>query len=201
MILTIEKAKMDLKNIFKNKAKMTTDNTEKEFDLTDEALDNTTNEEQVIVDVVSVEEKLTEELAAEKDKFLRLWAEFENYKRRTSKERMELYKTANQDVLQSILPVLDDFDRGIVEIRKAKDKSLTKGVELIHEKLKSILVAKGLEEVEIRNGDLFNADFAEAITHIPAPNEKLKGKIVDVIEKGYKLGDKIIRFPKVIIGM
>jgi molecular chaperone GrpE len=201
MILTVEKAKMDLKNIFKNKAKMTTDNTEKEFDLTDEALDNTTNEEQVIVDVVSVEEKLTEELAAEKDKFLRLWAEFENYKRRTSKERMELYKTANQDVLQSILPVLDDFDRGIVEIRKAKDKSLTKGVELIHEKLKSILVAKGLEEVEIRNGDLFNADFAEAITHIPAPNEKLKGKIVDVIEKGYKLGDKIIRFPKVIIGM
>jgi molecular chaperone GrpE len=201
MILTVEKAKMDLKNIFKNKAKMTTDNTEKEFDLTDEALDNTTNEEQVVVDVVSVEEKLTEELAAEKDKFLRLWAEFENYKRRTSKERMELYKTANQDVLQSILPVLDDFDRGIVEIRKAKDKSLTKGVELIHEKLKSILVAKGLEEVEIRNGDLFNADFAEAITHIPAPNEKLKGKIVDVIEKGYKLGDKIIRFPKVIIGM
>lgn len=192
---------MDLKNIFKNKAKMTTDNTEKEFDLTDEALENTINEEQVAVEEISVEEQFTQDLAAEKDKFIRLWAEFENYKRRTSKERMELYKTANQDVLQSILPVLDDFDRGIIEIRKAKDKSLTKGVELIHEKLKSILVAKGLEEVEIRNGDVFNADFAEAITHIPAPNEKLKGKIVDVIEKGYKLGDKIIRFPKVIIGM
>ncbi len=192
---------MDLKNIFKNKAKMNTDNTEKEFDLTDETLDNTTTEEQVIVDEMSVEERLTQDLAAEKDKFLRLFAEFENYKRRTSKERMELYKTANQDVLQSMLPVLDDFDRGIVEIRKAKDKSLTKGVELIHEKLKSILVAKGLEEVEIRNGDVFNADFAEAITQIPAPTEKLKGKIVDVIEKGYKLGDKIIRFPKVVTGM
>ena len=192
---------MDLKNIFKNKAKMNTDNTEKEFDLTDETLDNTTTEEQVIVDEMSAEERLTQDLAAEKDKFLRLFAEFENYKRRTSKERMELYKTANQDVLQSMLPVLDDFDRGIVEIRKAKDKSLTKGVELIHEKLKSILVAKGLEEVEIRNGDVFNADFAEAITQIPAPTEKLKGKIVDVIEKGYKLGDKIIRFPKVVTGM
>ena len=144
---------------------------------------------------------MTQELAAEKDKFLRLFAEFENYKRRTSKERIELFKTANQDVLQSLLPVLDDFDRGIVEIRKAKDKSLTKGVELIHEKLKSLLVSKGLEEVEIKNGDVFNADFAEVITQIPAPTEKLKGKIVDVIEKGYKLGDKIIRYPKVVTGM
>lgn len=199
--MTIEKSKMDLKNIFKNKPKMTTDNTEKEFDLTDETLENTTNEEQVPVEEISVEEKLTQDLAAEKDKFLRLFAEFENYKRRTAKERIELYKTANQDVLYSLLPVLDDFDRGMVEIHKAKDKNLTKGVELIHEKLKNTLVSKGLEEVEIKNGDVFNADFAEAITHIPAPNEKLKGKIVDVIEKGYKLGEKIIRFPKVVIGM
>jgi molecular chaperone GrpE len=201
MNLTIENSKMDLKNIFKNKAKMTTENTEKQFDLTDDVAETTTTETQVPAEEISVEEKLTQDLAAEKDKFLRLFAEFENYKRRTSKERIELYKTANQDVLQAVLPVLDDFDRGIVEIRKAKDKSLTKGVELIHEKLKSVLVAKGLEEVEIKNGDVFNADFAEAITHIPAPTEKLKGKIVDVIEKGYKLGDKVIRFPKVVIGM
>ena len=192
---------MDFKNIFKNKVKMTTDNTENEFDLTDETLDNTTNEEQVPVEEIPVEERLTQELASEKDKFLRLFAEFENYKRRTAKERMELFKTANQDVLQSLLPVLDDFDRGMVEIRKAKDKALTKGVELIHEKLKNTLSSKGLEEVEIKNGDVFNADFAEAITQIPAPTEKLKGKIVDIIEKGYKLGDKIIRFPKVVTGM
>ncbi len=191
---------MDLKNIFKNKPKMTTENTEKEFDLTDETLENTTNEEQVAVEEIPVEERLTQELAAEKDKFLRLFAEFENFKRRTAKERIDLFKTANQDVLQSMLPVLDDFDRGMVEIHKAKDKNLTKGVELIHEKLKNTLVSKGLEEVEIKNGDVFNADFAEAITQIPAPTEKLKGKIVDVIEKGYKLGDKIIRFPKVVIG-
>ena len=191
---------MDLKNIFKKKVKMTTNNTEKEIELTEEILDNTTNEEQVIVEEISVEEKLTQELAAEKDKFLRLFAEFDNFKRRTAKERIELFKTANQDVLHAMLPVLDDFDRGMIEISKAKDKTLTKGVELIYEKLKNTLVSKGLEEVEIRNGDVFNADFAEAITQIPAPTEKLKGKIVDVIEKGYKLGDKIIRFPKVVIG-
>ena len=191
---------MDLKNIFKNKAKMTTDNTEKEFDLTDETLENTTNEEQVPVEEIPVEERLTLELAAEKDKFLRLFAEFDNFKRRNAKERIELYKTANQDVLYAMLPVLDDFDRAMIEVHKAKDKNLTKGVQLIHEKLKNTLVSKGLEEVEIKNGDVFNADFAEAITQIPAPTEKLKGKIVDVIEKGYKLGDKIIRFPKVVIG-
>jgi molecular chaperone GrpE len=131
---------------------------------------------------------------------LRLFAEFENYKRRTSKERIELFKTANQEVLLAMLPVLDDFDRALVEISKSGDESLVKGVELIHEKLKSTLVAKGLEEVEVKAGDAFDADFAEAITQIPAPSDKMKGKIVDVLEKGYKLGDKIIRFPKVVIG-
>jgi molecular chaperone GrpE len=111
-----------------------------------------------------------------------------------------LFKTANQDVLLAMLPVLDDFDRAIVEINKSEDENLKKGVELIHEKLKNTLVSKGLEQIEVRAGDAFNADFAEAITQIPAPSEKLKGKIVDVIEKGYKLGDKIIRFPKVVTG-
>ena len=113
---------------------------------------------------------------------------------------MELFKTANQEVLLAVLPVMDDFDRAMVEIKKSEDDILTKGVELIYEKLKTTLVTKGLEEVEIKTGDIFNADFAEAITQIPAPSPNLKGKIVDVIEKGYKLGDKIIRFPKVVIG-
>lgn len=149
---------------------------------------------------LSVEEQLQEQLAQEKDKFLRLFAEFENYKKRTSKERIELFKTAGQEVLQAMLPVLDDFDRAWSQISKSEDEALVKGVELIHEKLKSTLLAKGLELVEIKAGDDFNADFAEAITQIPAPSEDLKGKIVDVIEKGYKLGDKIIRFPKVVIG-
>ena len=149
---------------------------------------------------LSVEEQLKEELAQEKDKFLRLFAEFENYKKRTTKERIELFKTANQDVLQSILPILDDFDRAWNEISKSEDKVLVEGVGLIHNKLKDILSSKGLELVELKAGDAFDADFAEAVTQIPAPSEELKGKIVDVIEKGYKLGDKIIRYPKVVTG-
>lgn len=191
---------MKFKNIFKNKSNMTTENTEFDQELDDVTLENNANGEQLIVEELSVEEQLAKDLAHEKDKFLRLFAEFENYKKRTSKERLELFKTANQEVLLAMLPVLDDFDRAIVEINKSEDETLTKGVELIHEKLKSTLVSKGLEQVEVRAGDAFNADFAEAITQIPAPSDKLKGKIVDVIEKGYKLGDKIIRFPKVVIG-
>ena len=188
------------KNIFKNKDKMTTENTEMDQDLNATALENNENEEQVNVEELSVEEQLTQDLANEKDKHLRLFAEFENYKRRTSKERIDLFKTANQEVLLAILPVLDDFDRAIIEIKKSEEEVLLKGVELIHDKLKSTLFSKGLEEVTVKAGDLFDADFAEAITQIPAPSPNLKGKIVDVLEKGYKLGDKIIRFPKVVIG-
>jgi len=149
---------------------------------------------------LTLEQQLEADLANEKDKHLRLFAEFENYKRRTTKERIESFKTANQEVLQAMLPVLDDFDRALVEISKSEDKAMLLGVELIHEKFKSTLFSKGLEEVEVRKGDAFNADFAEAITQIPAPTADLKGKIVDVLEKGYKLGDKIIRFPKVVLG-
>lgn len=149
---------------------------------------------------ISEEDQLKEDLAKEKDKFLRLFAEFENYKKRTSKERLELFKTASQDVIQSLLPVLDDFDRGMKEIEKSEDKDLIKGVELIHNKLKETLKSKGLKQVEVSAGDAFNADDHEAITQIPAPSEDLKGKIVDVIEKGYTLGDKVIRFPKVVTG-
>lgn len=181
---------------------MATDNTEIDQNIEDVTTDNNTNtnEEQVIAEELSVEEQLTQDLAKEKDKYLRLFAEFENYKRRTTKERIELFKTANQEVLLAMLPVLDDFDRAVVEIAKSEDEVLMKGVELIHEKLKNTLVAKGLEQIDVKAGDAFDADFAEAITQIPAPSDKMKGKIVDVLEKGYKLGDKIIRFPKVVIG-
>ncbi|MES2804909.1 MAG: nucleotide exchange factor GrpE [Bacteroidota bacterium] len=191
---------MKFKNIFKNTSNMTTENTEIDQEIDDVTLENNANGEQIIIEELSLEEQLTQDLAKEKDKYLRLFAEFENYKRRTTKERIELFKTANQEVLLAMLPVLDDFDRAIVEINKSDDELLTKGVELIHEKLKSALVSKGLEQVEVKAGDAFDADFAEAITQIPAPSDKLKGKIVDVLEKGYKLGDKIIRFPKVVIG-
>jgi molecular chaperone GrpE len=166
-------------------------NTEINNDLPDELIEERVEE-------ISKEEQLTNDLASEKDKFIRLFAEFENFKRRTAKERIELYKTANQDVLLALLPVLDDFERALNEIKKTDDNVLIQGVELIQEKLKSTLFSKGLAEVEVKQGDSFDADFAEAITQIPAPD--MKGKIVDVIERGYKLGEKIIRFPKVVIG-
>ena len=149
---------------------------------------------------ISVEEQLQSELAQEKDKFLRLFAEFENYKRRTSKERIELFSTASQDVIQALLPVLDDFDRAIVELSKHEESELSKGVELIKNKLNNTLQQKGLSLVEVNKGDDFNADNHEAVTQIPAPTDDLKGKIIDVIEQGYKLGEKVIRFPKVVIG-
>ena len=183
-----------------------------EVEIIGNAVENTTDEnllddmqkdgsvEDAVVEEVSIEDKLTADLAYEKDRYIRLFAEFENYKRRTSKERLELFKTANQEVLQSMLPVMDDFDRAIAEISKSDDEVLLKGVTLIHEKLQSTLFSKGLEEVAIKAGDIFDADFAEAITQIPSPSPNFKGKIVDVIEKGYKLGEKIIRFPKVVIG-
>ncbi|MBC5836325.1 nucleotide exchange factor GrpE [Flavobacterium muglaense] len=191
---------MKFKNIFKNTGNMATENTEMDPKIEDVNVDNTTNDEQVVAEELSVEEQLAQDLAKEKDKYLRLFAEFENYKRRTTKERIELFKTANQEVLLVMLPVLDDFDRAVIEIAKSEDEVLMKGVELIHEKLKSTLVGKGLEVVDVKAGDAFDADFAEAITQIPAPSDSMKGKIVDVLEKGYKLGDKIIRFPKVVIG-
>jgi molecular chaperone GrpE len=156
--------------------------------------------EQQVIEELTLEEKLQEELKLEKDKFLRLFAEFENYKRRTAKERIDLFKTANQEVMIALLPILDDFDRAYSEISKTEEKELLKGVELINNKLKSTLQQKGLAVVEVEKGDVFNADNHEAITQIPAPSADLKGKIIDVIEKGYALGEKVIRFPKVVIG-
>ncbi|WP_172435836.1 nucleotide exchange factor GrpE [Sediminicola luteus] len=149
---------------------------------------------------LSVEEKLQEELGKEKDKFLRLFAEFENYKKRTSKERMELFKTAGQEVMVSLLPVLDDFDRALTELDKLEDKEMFKGVELIHNKFREVLKSKGLAVMEVNAGDTFDAEQHDAITQIPAPSEDLKGKIVDTVEKGYTLGEKIVRHPKVVVG-
>lgn len=167
----------------------------------DENIEEQTNEH-FQEEELSVEDQLKEDLGKEKDKFLRLFAEFENYKKRTTKERLDLFKTAGQEVMLSLLPVLDDFDRAISEISKTQDKEddLLKGVELIRNKFRNTLNNKGLEQIEVEKGDAFDADFHEAITQIPAPSDDLKGKVVDVIEKGYKLGDKVIRYPKVITG-
>lgn len=159
--------------------------------------DDTSAEE---VETLSVKEQLKEDLAKEKDKFLRLFAEFENFKKRTSKERMDLFKTAGQEVIVSLLPILDDFDRALKEISKSEDQEMFKGVELINNKFKETLKSKGLEQIEVGEGDVFDAEVHDAITQIPAPNKKLKGKIIDVVEKGFKLGERIIRHPKVVVG-
>tara|TARA_R110002051_G_scaffold100879_3_gene171350 strand:+ start:37857 stop:38420 length:564 start_codon:yes stop_codon:yes gene_type:complete len=157
-----------------------------------------TQEEEV--QEISIEEQLKEEVAKEKDKFLRLFAEFENYKKRTSKERLELFRTAGQEIITALLPVSDDFDRAMLELSKSENKEVFKGVELIQNKFKQVLKSKGLDEVEVKAGDVFDAEIHEAITQIPAPDKKMKGKIIDVIEKGYSLGDKVIRHPKVVVG-
>ena len=150
---------------------------------------------------LSIEEQLTEELGKEKDKFLRLFAEFENYKKRTTRERIELFKTASEDVMKSLLPILDDFERALSHIDDDKEaEEMRKGVMLIYHKLFTTLGQKGLEAIKVEQGETFDAEYHEAITQIPAPSDDLKGKIIDVVEKGYKLGEKVIRFPKVVIG-
>lgn len=160
-----------------------------------------TETETVEEETLTAEEQLQEELAKEKDKFMRLFAEFENYKKRTTKERIELFKTASQDVMVSMLPVLDDFERALMHIEEDKEaEELRKGVLLIYNKLVNTLEQKGLAKIEVNQGDTFNADDHEAVTQISAPSDDLKGKIIDVVERGYKLGDKVIRFPKVVIG-
>lgn len=168
----------------------------------DTTLNSEENEEEVQDEgeVLTPEEELQEELAKEKEKFLRLFAEFENYKKRTSKERVELFRTAGQEVIVALLPVLDDFERATKELAKSNDQESFKGVELIHNKLKETLRSKGLQEIGAKTGDAFDPDVHDAITQIPAPNKKMKGKIIDVVEKGFSLGDKIIRHPKVVVG-
>ena len=159
-------------------------------------LDNSNKAVENQVDEVNLEDQVKEE----KDKFLRLFAEFENYKRRTAKERIELFSTASEELMVSLLPILDDFDRASAEIEKNNDNEIFKGVLLIKNKLFDSLKAKGLALIEVNKGDEFNADDHEAVTQIPAPSKKMEGKIIDVIEKGYKLGEKVIRYPKVVIG-
>ena len=143
---------------------------------------------------------LKQDLALEKEKYLRLFAEFENFKKRTAKERLDLFKTANQEVITSLIPVLDDFKRAVLQIERDSKGFDKKGVELIYNKFNDTLKSNGLEETKVEVGDVFNPDLHEAISQIKATNENQKGKIIDVIELGYKLGEKIIRYPKVVVG-
>jgi molecular chaperone GrpE len=143
--------------------------------------------------------KLQDELAEAKDKYVRLYAEFDNHRRRTSKEKIEMISSANEQLLKSLLPVVDDFDRAEKTFKDKNDKE-AEGFFLIHNKFKKIFEQAGVKLMETGNGSEFNPDLHEAITQIPAPTEELKGKIVDTVEKGYLLNDKVIRFAKVVVG-
>ena len=161
--------------------------------------ENEANTEETVTEIDPME-ALKLDLEKEKDRNLRLFAEFENFKKRTSRERIELFSTASEGVMNTLLPVLDDFDRALSEIEKSDGAVHLEGIVLINNKLRESLKTKGLNVVETKQGEVFNADIHEAITQIPAPSKDLKGKIIDVVEKGYTLGEKIIRFPKVVIG-
>ena len=144
-------------------------------------------------------EKANEQIEEQKDKYLRLSAEFDNYRKRTMREKMELTKTAGESILVSILPVLDDFERAIKHMPETDNlEALQNGVELIYNKFKAYLTQKGVTEIEAIN-QVFNTDLHEAITKLPAPTPEMKGKILDCLEKGYILNDKVIRFAKVVV--
>lgn len=148
----------------------------------------------------TAEEKLKEEVAQANDKYLRLYAEFDNFRRRTQKERADERKEAGKEAIVAMLAILDDFERAEKAMQNATDVNAVKqGVALIQNKLKNILAQKGLKEMEAK-GAAFDADIHEAITSIPAPTDDLKGKVVDELEKGYYLNDKVVRFAKVVVG-
>ncbi|WP_185872285.1 nucleotide exchange factor GrpE [Blattabacterium cuenoti] len=143
---------------------------------------------------------LKEELEKEKNKFLRLFAEFENYKKRIKKERLDIFITVHEQIFIDLIPILDDFERGIKELKKYKDEYLVQGIFLIQEKLIKILKEKGLNKIKIKKGDDFNTDLHNAISQVPVITENLKGKIIEIIEAGYIIKEKVIRHAKVITG-
>lgn len=148
----------------------------------------------------SIEKQLQSKVDELNDKYIRLYSEFDNYRKRTQKEKIDLHKTAGEDVFKMLLPVLDDFERAMNSMQQAKDLNAVKeGVELIYNKLNNNLQQKGLAAMESK-GVVFDADIHEAITNVPAPSEDLKGKVVEEVEKGYSLNGKVIRFAKVIVG-
>lgn len=157
-------------------------------------------QEEVKVPEMTAEEKLEHDLAEAKDKYLRLYSEFENFRRRNAKERIDLIKTASADLMTELLSTIDDFDRAIQANEKQEDiEAIKEGFSLISNKLMKTLSAKGLKEMETPKGTEFDAELHEAVTQFPG-DEEFKGKIIDTVEKGYYLGDKVIRFAKVVIG-
>ncbi|MGL1888161.1 MAG: nucleotide exchange factor GrpE [Reichenbachiella sp.] len=191
------------------KSKKQADNKSQEAEVQEEVVnqeDQTEQEAQAeekeqVIEELSTEEKLQAELKESQDKYLRLYSEFENFRRRTSKEKLELISNAGEGVIQSFLPVVDDFERAYKSMGEDADvKSIKEGVDLVFTKLQGILEAKGVKAISPKPGSEFDLELHEAITQIPAPEKKLIGKVVDCVEKGYQLNDKVIRFAKVVTG-
>ena len=163
-------------------------------------IDQTAN---LVPDMQNIQDELkecTDKNAELHDKYLRLSAEFDNYRKRTHREKAELIKTASDDLLKKIIPVVDDFERGLAAVNNSGDlEAIKQGMNLIYVRFREFLQQQGIREIESINQD-FDADFHDAVTKIPVDDEKLKGKVVDVIEKGYFLHDKVIRYPKVVVG-
>ena len=145
------------------------------------------------------EDDCEEKLKELNDKYLRLYSEYDNYRKRTANEKIELIKTAAESTILSLLPVLDDFERALPTMENAEDKTHYEGMMLIYNKLKRTLEQKGLEEIKAV-GEPFNTDEHEALTQIPAPSEDMKDKVIDVVQKGYKLNGKVIRYARVVVG-
>ncbi|MDB4052080.1 nucleotide exchange factor GrpE [Flavobacteriales bacterium] len=202
--------KLKMFNRNNNRGKMTSENENneefKEENATEETAQNPeASQEENQEESAPVIEKSELELAQEavllaNDKYLRLYSEFDNFRKRTAKEKLDTIKSASEDVIKNMLPIVDDFKRAMAHNLEVNDADAIKqGFELIYNKLFNSLETKGLKKIEAM-GEVFNADIHEAITNIPAASEDMKGKIMDVVEEGYYLGDKIIRFPKVVIG-
>lgn len=186
-----------------DKAPIAEENLEKKVSEMEETEKSTEKEgeeaesEEIEIDEV---EKLTADVAEAKDKYLRLYSEFDNYRRRTAKEKLDLMQTAGERIITELIPVLDDFERGVKSADSKDEEAVLEGLNLISQKFEKTLQNQGLKEMETPVGTDFDPDIHEAITQIPAPKKKLKGKIVDTIEKGYYLGEKVIRFAKVVTG-
>jgi molecular chaperone GrpE len=173
--------------------------------------DKTTNEENITgtqsnvdvaeANVTTPEELLKEELEKANDKYLRLFAEFDNFRKRTQKEKSDWISTASEDLIKKLLPVVDDFERAMTSLEKSGDlETLKQGIQLVQHKLLSTLEQQGLKAIENPSGKELDTDLHEAITSISAPSEELKGKIIDQVEKGYRLNEKVIRYAKVVVG-
>jgi len=175
-----------------------------EENLNEEELEQKTEqpiEEQDIKQELSPEEEAIAKYNEINDKYLRLYSDFENFRKRTQKEKVELYKTAGEDVISAILPILDDFERAQKAMKESDDiQGVKDGIKLIHDKLANTLKQKGLEETKSAINKDFDIEYHEAITQIPAPSKKLAGKVIDEVEKGYQLNGKVIRFTKVVVG-